>query len=88
MTILDRLAPVLERELLRKGAGADADADASRGCRDCRRTPLVGERIYVYEGGRLACELCQPLRNEEPLGSELVHGPAYGQVVRLRRTSG
>ena len=42
----------------------------------------------MYKGGRLACELCQPLRKDEPLGSELVHGPAYGQVVRLRRESG
>ncbi|MFL5820805.1 MAG: hypothetical protein ACJ76S_09035 [Solirubrobacteraceae bacterium] len=82
MTILDRIAPTLDRELLRRGDGERAAAD--RRCRDCRRTPLVGERIYLYEGDRLACELCQPLRNDEPVGSELVHGPAYDQVVRLR----
>ena len=86
MTILDRLAPALERERLRQGV--DARDDGGRRCRDCRRTPLVGERVYMYKGGRLACELCQPLRKDEPLGSELVHGPAYGQVVRLRRESG
>jgi hypothetical protein len=86
MTILDRLAPALDRELLRKGVGV-RDDDGSRRCGDCRRTPLVGERIYLYEGGRLACELCQPLHKRRPLGAELVHGPAYAEVVRLTRES-
>ena len=32
-----------------------------KGCRctDCRRTPLTGERVYHYEGGRTVCELCR-----------------------------
>jgi hypothetical protein len=85
MTIRDRLAPVLDRDLLRRGV--DAPDDDGRRCADCRRIPLVGERIYLYEGGRLACELCQPLVRRKPLGSELVRGPAYGQVVRLTRES-
>jgi hypothetical protein len=83
MTILERLA--LDRDLLRRGP-ATGDDD-SRRCGDCRRIPLVGERIYLYEGGRLACELCQPLRKRQPVGSELVRGAAYGQVVRLTRES-
>jgi hypothetical protein len=85
MTILDRLAPARDRDHLRRGVGAHDDD--GRRCADCRRTPLVGERIYLYEGGRLACELCQPLHKRKPVGSELVRGPAYGQVVRLTRES-
>jgi hypothetical protein len=83
MTILDRLAPARERERLRRGDGADV----GRCCSDCRRIPLIGERIYLYEGDRLACELCQPLRRRKPVGSELVRGPAYDQVIRLTRES-
>lgn len=86
MTILDRLAPTRERERQRRGG--DDGADAGRRCTDCRRIPLIGERIYLYERGRLACELCQPLRKGKPVGSELVRGPAYDQVIRLTRESG
>jgi hypothetical protein len=86
MTILDRLAPALERERLRRMGGDRVDA--GRRCSDCRRIPLIGERIYLYEGGHLACELCQPLRKRKPMGSELVRGPAYDQVIRLTRESG
>jgi hypothetical protein len=83
MTILDRIALALERDLLRKGPAERAAA--GHRCGDCRRTPLVGERVYMYEGGRLACELCKPLRKEAPVRWELVHGPAHGDAVRLRR---
>ena len=85
MTILDRLAPALERDRLRTRVGA-GDDDGRR-CADCRRIPLLGERVYLYEGGGLACELCQPLHKHKPVGSELVRGPAHGQVVRLTRES-
>ncbi len=85
MPIADRPAPSLERELLRKGVGARSAA--SRRCYDCQRTPLVGERVYLYEGGRLACELCKPLRREEPARWELVRGPEHGNAVRLRRVA-
>ena len=69
-----------ERELLRKalftlGAGHDR-------CVDCRRTPLTGERIHVYEDGRVVCELCRPGRREEPVRCERVHGPERGHAVR------
>ena len=82
MATLDRMPAALERALLRKGVG-DRTASTRR-CADCRRTPLVGERVYVYEGGRLACELCRPLRRDEPVRWELVHGPEHGHAVRLR----
>jgi hypothetical protein len=74
--------PDLERSLLRRGIGA-LIAGRSR-CDHCHRTPLVGERIHLYESGRLACELCRPLRREEPVSSEIVRGPEAGHAVRLR----
>jgi hypothetical protein len=82
MSWIARSLPSLERQLLRKAMGAHAAA--SRRCADCGRTPLVGEQIYIYEGGRMACELCKPLRREEPARSELVHGPEHGHAVRVR----
>lgn len=82
MATAERSLPSLERELLRKGVGARSAA--SRRCGDCQRTPLVGERVYVYQGGRLACELCKAMRKEEPAGWELVHGPEHGHAVRVR----
>jgi hypothetical protein len=79
-------SPELEIELLRKGIGDRANAGAH--CRDCGRTPLIGERLYRYYGGETRCELCRPLRREEPVTWELVHGPEYGQnVVRITRTA-
>ena len=57
-------------------------------CADCHRTPLVGEHVYRYEGGKLRCELCRPLRKEQPVGSELVHGPEHERcVVRITRVA-
>lgn len=73
--------PELERELLRKGLTVRA-AGRPR-CRDCHRTPLVGERIYVYESGRVACELCRTMRREQPVSSEPVRGVEHGHTVRL-----
>jgi len=77
-------SPELEIELLRKGIGDRAKT--GRRCKDCHRTPLIGERLYHYYGGEVRCELCRPLRREEPVTSELVHGPEHGQnVVRITR---
>jgi hypothetical protein len=36
----------------------------------------------------MRCELCRPLRREEPVRSELVHGPEHGHcVVRVTRAA-
>ena len=60
----------------------------ARRCADCHRTPLIGERLYHYEGGQLRCELCRPLRREQPVTSEVVHGPEHGHaVVRITRAA-
>lgn len=81
MPLLSRPDPSLALALLRKGVGARSAA--ARRCRDCGRQPLVGERLYTYENGRVACELCRTARREEPVAAELVHGPEHGNAVRL-----
>jgi hypothetical protein len=72
----------LERLLLRRGVGALV-ADRHR-CKDCGRTPLVGERVHLYERSKgIVCELCRPLRREHPAASELVRHSEHGHTVRL-----
>ena len=77
-----RFHPRAPREisLLRKSVGALA-ASRSR-CEHCQRSPLVGERIYLF-GERLVCELCRPLRREVPARSEIVHSPEHQRAVKL-----
>jgi hypothetical protein len=78
--------PSLELELLRKGVGDRTRA--GRRCADCHRRPLIGERLSHYDGGPLRCELCRPLRREQPVTSEIVHGPEHGHcVVRITRAA-
>jgi hypothetical protein len=73
-------APELERHLLRRSvmalvAGRDC-------CAGCHRTPLVGERVHVYDGGRMLCELCRSEHGGQPLRSQPVHGSEHGLTVR------
>jgi hypothetical protein len=75
----------LEREL-RRAALHRLDAGECR-CLDCRRTPLPGENIHVYEDGRVLCELCRPRRREEPIRCERVHGLERGLAVRAVRAA-
>lgn len=70
----------LERQLLRRGVGA-LTADRHR-CTDCGRTPLIGERVYSYDGLPV-CELCRVLRSDTPGSSEVVRHSEYGHTVRL-----
>ncbi len=72
----------LERLLLRRSVGALV-ADRHR-CNDCGRTPLVGERVHLYERSKgIVCELCRPLRSEHPAASELMRHSEHGHTVRL-----
>ncbi|MCW2954750.1 MAG: hypothetical protein JWQ48_3920 [Conexibacter sp.] len=74
-------APDLERQLLRRSVLALA---ASRdACRGCHRTPLVGERVHLYDDGRMLCELCRRERKETPIRSEPVRGNEHGNAVRM-----
>jgi hypothetical protein len=84
-------APTLDKEdlelaLLRRGV--DELAAESERCAKCQRTPLIGERVYVYNAGVVLCELCRAVQREAPLESRLVHGPEFGHTMRItdRRT--
>jgi hypothetical protein len=73
--------PELELELLRRGV--DQRVAGSVRCERCRRTPLIGERVYVYESEAILCELCRALEHNAPLGSRMIHGPAFGHTMRI-----
>jgi hypothetical protein len=83
MSVLTRPRPVVEISLLRQSVGALAERRTR--CDHCRRTPLVGERVYLYSAERLLCELCRHLRREPPERSELVHSAESAGSVRVRR---
>jgi len=70
----------LELALLRRGL--DERLAGSERCTRCNRTPLVGERVYVYPSGTIACELCRSRQRERPLRTRLVHGPEFGHTMR------
>ncbi len=71
----------LELALLRRGV-ADRTLELER-CGRCQRTPLIGERIYVYDHESVRCELCRTLERRDPLRSHLVHGPEFGHSMRI-----
>ena len=73
--------PDLELALLRRGVHQRA-AGRER-CKQCNRTPLIGERIYVHDTGIMLCELCRDAQRDEPLRSRLVHGPEFGHTMRV-----
>lgn len=74
-------SPDLERQLLRRSVMA-LSAGRNR-CDGCHRTPLVGERVHAYEGGRTLCELCRRERREQPVSSQVVLGGEHGATVRI-----
>ena len=79
---------LLETALLRRSI--DSAAARRDSCRDCRRTPLVGERIHFYEapdGSALVCDLCRPRRDGVPSRSELMHAPEHERAVRVLRAA-
>jgi hypothetical protein len=71
----------LELALLRRGL--DERLAGSERCTCCHRTPLVGERVYVYSSGTIACELCRPSQRDVPQQSRTVHGPEFGHTMRI-----
>jgi hypothetical protein len=87
MSVLARPRPLVEISLLRHSLGALAERRTC--CDHCRRTPLVGERIYLYAAAagveRLLCELCRPLWREAPARSERVRSAENDGAVRVRR---
>jgi hypothetical protein len=67
--------------LLRRGI--DARAAGREQCDHCGRTPLIGERIHVYESDAVLCELCRALERRPPVQSRIVHGPEFGHTMRI-----
>jgi hypothetical protein len=75
----------LERELLRKSV-----VSMGRGrhrCRDCGRSPLVGEHVHHLRGGVAVCELCAALRREPAEWVEPVREAGVGATVRVLRAA-
>ena len=71
----------LELALLRRGV--DELLAERETCRRCGRTPLIGERVYLYENGSVLCELCREDRSDPPVDSRITHGPAFGNTIRI-----
>ena len=71
----------LELALLRRGL--DERLAGSERCTCCNRTPLVGERVYVFGSGVIACELCRSQQRDEPVETRTVHGPEFGHTMRI-----
>ena len=71
----------LELALLRRGMH-HRDAERER-CHSCRRTPLIGERVYGYASGAVLCELCRQVQRETPVNSHIVHGLEFGHTMRI-----
>ena len=69
----------IETVLTRRSVGALASERVC--CADCRRTPLVGELMYLY-GRHAVCELCRPRHRAEPDSSALVRSPGHAALVR------
>ncbi len=81
MPLIARNQPLIEALLVRKSVGALASR--RHRCVHCRRTPLVGERVHVYEvagGERLVCDLCRHHRRETPARTRLVRASADSGV--------
>jgi hypothetical protein len=77
----DQGSPELQVALVRQAANR-CEADHER-CHGCRRTPLIGERVYLSALGELYCELCRALESATLVGSRIVHGPEFGHTMRL-----
>ena len=80
-TVIRDERPDLELALLRKGLH-EMEAVSER-CARCRRTPLIGERVYIFDSEDVVCELCRQQSPEPPSASRLVHGPAFGHTIRI-----
>jgi hypothetical protein len=77
----DQGSPELQLALVRRAVDS-RDHERER-CRGCGRTPLIGEHVYLDDGGWLYCELCRALESEPLLRSQVVHGPEFGHTMRL-----
>jgi len=74
-----------ELHLLRRSVGSQ-ERDRHH-CRECQRTPLIGERVFFYENDALVCELCRPRLRQSPQRSELMHSPEHERSVNVCRAA-
>jgi len=81
MPVSVRETDELELALLRRGL-CERSAGSER-CGRCHRTPLIGERVYIYDSGSVVCELCRSLQHEVPRYSHIVHTPEFGHTMRI-----
>ena len=79
----ESLRDMLDLELALLRRGLDERLAGSERCTCCHRTPLVGERVYLYGATTIACELCRARRREVPDATRLVHGPEFGHTMRI-----
>lgn len=77
---LQREVDQLELSLLRRGI--DERTERRERCSRCKRTPLVGELIYISGPESIICELCR-FADDEPGPTRLVHTPAFGHTIRI-----
>ncbi len=77
------LKPIGPPELSFVRASMRALRGGRRGCLHCQRTPLVGETVYFF-GERMVCELCRPLRRDQPGREEVMHSAEHDLTVRRR----
>ena len=75
-----RVLTSFETSLLRKSV--ERLAAGREDCADCARTPLVGERVHVYEDGTIVCSLCRTEHRGEPQTSRLVRHSELGHTVK------
>ena len=71
---------ILQRHFLRRSILSLAAGRAV--CHHCHRSPLIGERVYFYERGRLVCGLCRSRHKGDPVRSDIVHGVEHGHTVQ------
>jgi hypothetical protein len=81
MSTIVREMPELELALLRRGL--DGLAAACERCGRCRRSLLIGERVFEYASGAALCELCANRERTAPAASHIVHGPEFGHTLRI-----
>lgn len=78
---IEREMAELELALLRRGM--DERTAGRQRCSGCDRSPLIGERVYLYGTDRVLCELCRERERNPPTATRLVHTPAFGHTLRI-----
>jgi recombinational DNA repair protein (RecF pathway) len=73
--------PALELALLHRSLG-EITASTEH-CGRCGRALLIGEHVYEYADGGLACSLCRDRERATPALTRTVHTAASGHSIRV-----